>query len=113
MIQSLRFTENRSEGINPMFDDQNNNNNNNNRYIDDDDEDDDEYDDELDEENEFDENDENEVDDFPANGARFDTHHLIQVQWHLNLNYLLGFARPFLAYRSNGKEEVNDFVTCN
>jgi len=60
-----------------MFDDRNNNNNNNNRYIDDDEDYDDE--DELDE-NEFDENDENEVDDFPATGARFDTHHLIQVK---------------------------------
>jgi len=75
-IQIFSSIENRSENVNPMFDEQNNNNNNN-RYIDDDD--DDEYDDELDDENEYDENDDNEVDDFPANGARFETHHLIQV----------------------------------
>ena len=61
-----------------MFDDRNNNNNNN-RYIDDEG-DDYEDDDEIDDENEFDENGENEVDDFPATGARFDTHHLIQVK---------------------------------
>ena len=100
MIHSLFVTENRSENVNPMFDDQNNNNNNN-RYIDDDD-DDDEYDDELDDENEFDENDENEVDDFPANGTRFDTHHLIQVMYSYKPLRNPRFA-PSFNYKHNNK----------